>query len=40
MCIQLYLDLILDKDNYKLSLEFDAILGGAVDRSIAYMPSI
>ena len=40
MCIQLVLDLILDKDKYKLSLEFDAILGGAVDRSIAYMPSI
>jgi len=28
MCIQLVLDLILDKDKYKLSLEFDAILGG------------
>jgi len=28
MCIQLFLDLILDKDKYKLSLEFDAILGG------------
>ena len=30
MCIQLLvvLDLILDKDKYKLSLEFDAILGG------------
>ena len=28
MCIQLILDLILDKDKYKLSLEFDAILGG------------
>jgi len=29
MCIQLFLDLILDKDKYtcKLSLEFDAILG-------------
>jgi len=24
--IQLFLDLILDKDKYKLSLEFDAIL--------------
>jgi len=42
MCIQLVLDLILDKDKYKLSLEFDAILGGLsiLDRSIAYMPSI
>ena len=28
MCIQLFLDLILDKDKYKLSMEFDAILGG------------
>ena len=28
MCIQLFLDLILDKDKYKLSLEFDAILDG------------
>ena len=29
MCIQLFLDLILDKDkDIKLSLEFDAILGG------------
>jgi len=28
MYIQLFLDLILDKDKYKLSLEFDAILGG------------
>jgi len=28
MCIQLFLDLILDKDKYKLLLEFDAILGG------------
>ena len=28
MCIQLVLDLILDKDKFKLSLEFDAILGG------------
>jgi len=28
MCIQLVLDLILDKDKVKLSLEFDAILGG------------
>jgi len=28
MCIQLFLDSILDKDKYKLSLEFDAILGG------------
>ena len=28
MCIQLFLDLILDKDKYKLSLEFDAILSG------------
>ena len=28
MCIQLFLDLILHKDKYKLSLEFDAILGG------------
>ena len=27
MCIQLVLDLILDKDKFKLSLEFDAILG-------------
>jgi len=27
MCFQLFLDLILDKDKYKLSLEFDAILG-------------
>ena len=26
--IQLFLDLILDKDKYKRSLEFDAILGG------------
>jgi len=40
MCIQLFLDLILDKDKYKLSLEFEAIFGRAVDRSIAYMPSI
>jgi len=28
MCIQLFLDLILDKDKYKLLLEFDAILVG------------
>jgi len=28
MCIQLFLDLFLDQDKYKLSLEFDAILGG------------
>jgi len=28
MCFQLFLDLVLDKDKYKLSLEFDAILGG------------
>jgi len=28
MCIQLFLDLILNKDKYKLSLEFDAIMGG------------
>jgi len=28
MCIQLFLDLILDQDKYKLSQEFDAILGG------------
>jgi len=28
MCIQLFLDLILDKDKYKLSVEFDAMLGG------------
>ena len=27
MSIQLFLDLILDKDKYKLSLKFDAILG-------------
>jgi len=40
MCIQLFLYLILDKDKYKLSLEFDAIFGRAVDWSIAYMPSI
>jgi len=26
MCIQLFFDLIIDK--YKLSLEFDAIMGG------------
>ena len=38
MCIQLFLDLILDKDKYKLSLEFDAIFGWDVDSSIAYMP--
>jgi len=31
MCIQLYLDIILDKDKYKLSPEFDAILGGLVN---------
>jgi len=36
----IFLDLILDKDKYKLSLEFDAIFWWAVDRSIAYMPSI
>jgi len=28
MCFQLLLDLIVDKDKYKLSLEFDSILGG------------
>ena len=28
MCFQLFLDLILDKDKYELSLEFEAILGG------------
>jgi len=28
MCIQLFLDVILDKDKYKLSMEFDAIFGG------------
>jgi len=28
MCFQLFLDLILDKDKYKLSLVFDALLGG------------
>ena len=28
MCIQLFLDLILDNDKHKLSLEFDGILGG------------
>jgi len=28
MCIQLFLDIILDKDKYKLSLQFDAIFGG------------
>jgi len=25
MCIQLFLDLIIDKDKYKLSLEFDKV---------------
>jgi len=28
MCPQLFFDLILDNDKYKMSLEFDAILGG------------
>ena len=28
MCIQLFLNLILDKDKYKLSVEIDAIFGG------------
>jgi len=28
MCIQLFLDIILDKDKYKVTLVFDAILGG------------
>jgi len=40
MCIQLVLDLILDKDKYKLSLEFDTIFGRVVDRSMVYMPTI
>jgi len=37
MRIRLFLDLILDKDKCKLSLEFDAILGGL---SIGQLPSI
>jgi len=35
-----FLDLILDKDKYKLSLEFDAILGGLSKGQLRTCPSI
>ena len=35
-----FLDLILDQDNYKLSLVFDAILGGLSIGQLRTCPSI
>ena len=40
MCIQQFLDLTLDKDKYSAVTGVWRHFGRAVDRSIAYMPSI